>query len=987
MMTMRRASLTVLALVAASCGDPTIEEYEPRAGVITGTVLVASLPRTDPPNPCVPTPARGNVIVTLFAEDMLPPPEGTSSPLSFIVVPEASFFPADDLGDGVFAAPFTIPTVPAGRYQVRAFLDADDDFHPTISLLAQPTAGDVGGGYVDDDGAFRIVEVKNEAATPQITVRVGRAIPVERPGFAHSSTTTFTVPYATPQRLVLSSRAIMATEVTMKPECTRFLVQYVDADGDGTPDDSNGDHLPDLYPQVLLRRINAPGETGTILIPGIIDPLPYRDLLAVVPAVPTATLAVLLPPLAARQTAAGLELLPAPPPGEYETIVISGTGQTWQVPNDLAIVQPAAPMDPTQVQTVSMVEGPAAPPGGISGRVQVQSEAQGEVYVVAFDAANPPPPEGTGTPVGLASIPRTAFSGAGAQVREADFVIRGLPPATYSLVAILDANDNFSPLVPLLAQPDAGDVLGAGTTPITVTNTVEAGAIVQVGQALPFDRPAFEFDAGISIARTAFPATIRLESHDIPALGIEDAIFPVTLTQSDADADNTLDLRPRVLLTRMVDSGDPRTAPNDPRVTIIPGIVNAIPFLSALAGSASVIPTQSIDVILPPVALVANASGGFDRVSPPPPGRYRVNVLSSTGQTWSVPSDVDVVLGRVGGPAEDATQARFITVEDTAVPGGVITGRITLGVAPPEGDFSVVVFAFATNDPPPPNGSGRPRAVAVVPKADFDAGNTAAYALGGLTTGTYQVRAFLDADDDFVPWFDTLNQPDAGDVGGGHIDTMNGRLLDVSVMALGPPATDIGVTIVQPLAVPVDRPVFSLVPADARVDPSTGTTAVSLMSLNVTTDVLSQMGVFVVQWVDRNADGVADDVNGDGFPDTYPIVVAQQLSEDPSNLALEPDGVQIPGFINPGQFAGAGFPAADPTQVQASIVATTVGVVFPGFGARPSNPTMPVMAPDGRYRITVIAPTGQTWSIPNEMSQAAGTALEMTQGRYLTVQD
>lgn len=983
---MKRSSIAFLTVIVASCGEPTIEEYEPHAGVITGTVLVASQPESN--DPCVPAPARGNVIVTLFAEDMLPPPEGTSSPLSFIVVPESAFFSVEEQGEGLFAAPFTIPTVPGGRYQVRAFLDADGDFRPTIPLLAQPTAGDVGGGFVDDAGEFRILEVRDDAATPQITVRVGLPIPVERPGFAHSSTTSFTVPYATPQTLILSSRAIQATDVTMKPECTSFLVQYVDVDGDGTPDDSNGDHLPDLYPQVLLRRINGPGETGTILIPGIIDPLPYQDALSVVPAVPTATLAVLLPPLAVEQTADGLTFLPAPPPGEYETIVISGTGQTWQVPNDLAVVQPNDPVDATQMQTVSMIEGPPAPGGGIRGRVQVSSEAEGEVYVVAFDAANPPPPVGTGTPVGLATIPRDAFSGAGAQVREADFAISGLPPATYLLVAILDANDNFSPLVSLLAQPDAGDVLGQGTAPITVATGVVPGAVVQVGQVLPFDRPAFSFDDQISLARTAFPATIRLESHDVPAVGVEDAIFPVTLTEADADADNTPDLLPRVLLTRMVDGADPRTAPNDPRLTIIPGIVNAIPFLSALAGSASVVPTTTLDVVLPPVALVANASGVLEQVSPPPPGRYRVNVLSSTGQTWSVPNDLDIALGRAGGPLADPTQSRYITVEDTGVPGGAIAGTVTLAVAPPADDFSVIVFAFATNDPPPPLGTGRPRAIAIVGKEDFAAGNTASYALGGLATGTYQVRAFLDADDDFVPWYDPLNQPDAGDVGGGHIDTMTAQLLDVSVMALGPPVTGIDVTIVQPLTVPVDRPVFGLVPADARLDLSTGSVAVTLDALSVTTDVLSQMGVFVVQWVDRNRDGTADDVNGDGNPDTYPIVIAQQLDpDDPSNLTLAPDAVRIPGFINPGQFVPAGFPAADPTQVQAQVVATSISMVFPALGARPSDPLTPVRPPEGRYQITVVAPTGQTWTVPNVLMSAAGTALEATQGRYLTVSD
>lgn len=983
-----RATVLALTLVAA-CGDPTIEEYEPRTGIITGTVLYRSLVEPAEPNPCVPTPARGNVIVTLFAEDRLPPPQGTSGPVGFIVVPADAFFPSGSADDGLFAAPFTMPTVSAGRYQLRAFLDADGDFNPTIPLLAQVTAGDVGGGYVDDDGEFRIVEVENDRATQQVTISVGRAVPFERPAFAITSTATFEVPYATPQRLVLSAHPIQTTDVNMIPECTRFLVQYADLDGDGEPDDVNGDHLPDLFPQVLLRRIVPADPTESIIIPGIIDPLPFRDALAVVPGVPTDTLEVLLPPVAIRQTASGRELLDSVPPGTYETIVISGTGQTWSVPNDLALVQPADPVDSTQTQTVVMAPGAPLPTGGISGRVQVVSEEEGTVYVVAFSAANPGPPEGTGTPVGIATIPNEALMAAGAGVREAPFTIRGLPDGTYVLVAILDANGDFSPLVPLVAQPNAGDVLGAGTAPITVSGGIAEGAVVQIGQSLPFDRPAFSFDEDIAIPRTSLPTSIRLDAHDIAALGIEDAVFPVSLAGEDADGDNLPDLRPRVLLTRM-GPGDPRTAPSSSPLTIIPGIVNPIPFLATLAGGTPVVPATSLEIILPPIALVANAAGGFDRVSPPPEGRYRVNVLSATGQTWSVPSDLDIALGRVGGPLEDPTQARFVSIVGPPgggdVPGGAITGRVTLAVAPPEEDFSVIVFAFASNDPPPPDGSGRPRAITVVPKAAFDTSNTAPYALGGLTTGMYQVRAFLDADDDFVPWFDTLNQPDAGDVGGGHLDPGVGALIDVSVDALGAPVQDVGVTIIPALAYPTDRPAFALSPPDARLDPSTGSVTVTLDALVANTDILMQEGVFVVRWIDRDRNGQADDINGDTNPDVYPIVLAQQLDEtDETNQTLVPDGVQIPGIVNPGQFPG--FPAGDPTQVQATVLAESVSVVFPAVGVRPSNPTQQVSPPEGRYRVTVISPSGQTWSTPNELVDAAGTALPMTQGRYLTVRD
>lgn len=982
-----RYSAALLLLFFAACADPVIDEYEPRTGVITGTVLYAASALGE--DPCVPTPARGNVIVTLFEENNLPPPDGTSSPVSFIVVPEEAFFPAGASADeGVFAAPFTFPTVASGRYQLRAFLDADGDFHPTISLLAQPTAGDVGGGYVDSGtGEFLVVEVKDDRVTSQITVTVGLPIPVERPAFTITSTPSYTVPFATPQTMTIESYAIQREQVSMRPECTAFLVQYV-RDDEGAFVDANGDHLPDLYPTVILRRRNQPEDTSTVIVPAIINPLSYQARLATMPAVPTTRLDLIVPPAALETSETGSRVLNAVPPGEYDTIVISGTGQTWQIPNDLDVVQPAGGPDPSQSVVVQMNEGGVLPSGGISGRVTVMSEEVGEVYIVAFDATDPPPPEGTGEPRGLATVPRDAFTVTGPGVRNADFTLGGLAPGTYLLVAILDANDNFSPLVSLLAQPDAGDVLGGAAAPVTVRDEIVSGQQVVVGQPLAFDRPAFSFDDGIEIDRIGFPTTIRLTPHDIDALGIDSDTIPVALTNQDEDGDNLVDLRPRVLLTRMVDGGDPRTAPNDPRLTIIPGIVSPIPFLGSLAGGPPVVPADSLDIILPPVALVATASGALERVSPPPAGRYRVNVLSVTGQTWSVPNDLDVVLQRAGGPNEDPTQARFVTVRDSPVPSGAILGDITLGVPPPTGPFGVVVFAFATNDPPPPLGDGRPRAISIVPGAAFGGGTTASYALGGLTTGTYQVRAFLDANASFVPWFDPLNQPDMGDVGGGYLNLMNGTLLDVSVDALGAPATGIAVTIPGQLAYPTDRPVFSLVPDTATLRLATGSVAPSLQSLTVGTNLLTANGVFAVQWADLDGNGVADDVNGDMNPDTFPIVVADQLDpDDPTNQRLAPDPVRIPGFINPGQFVGLGFPAGDPTETQTVVLATDVDVVFTSNAIRLSDGQR-VSPPPGRYRITVVGPSGRTWSIPNVLAGAVGSSpLPETQGDYLTVAD
>ncbi len=983
--TKARYALALTAIAAVGCDGIGINEFQPHTGVIQGTVVYPG------------GTARGNVIITLFAEDRLPPPTGTSGPLNFVIVPEASMFGSAKAGEpGDFSAPFTIPTVPAGRYQIRAFVDADGDFNPLFGLLGQATAGDVGGGFVDPaTGAFQIVEVKTDEITADgILVSIGRTFPVERPAFAITSTPTYTVPLATPAQLVLRSHPIMRDQVKMTPELTQFLVQYVDEDGNGAPDDANGDHLPDVYPRVLLRKVVAEGDdcvapACSVIIPVVTNPLPFLDALND-PArgfALTTVLDLIVPPVSLRVTAEGREIVPTIPPGKYETIVIAGTGQTWQIPNDLDSIQPTA-TDPTQAQLVDMVAGPALPPGVITGTIAAPLDAEGDAYVIAFDAANPPPPQGTGTPVGLATVPAAAFSTTGTQ-KVASFTLAGLAPGAYILSGLLDADSSFSPLVSLLSQPSAGDW---GTSQPAVVRVTGAGPTAGVGLTLdfayPFDRPAFGFET-VKIQRRALPAVITLDTHPISALGMTaDAVrFPVSLTSDDANGDNLIDLLPQVLLTRMLDTSDPRTAPNDPERIIIPATVDPLSFIVPLASGAPLVPAEQLRLILPPVAIRIAADGSRERVAPVPPGRYRINVITRFSQTWSVPSDLDVQLGRVGTGAADPTQIGFVEIENDPIPPGAIVGDIAIAAGPPPDGSSVVVLAFADGDPPPPQGAGRPRAIAVVPAADFGGGATASYALGGLPTGTYQVRAFLDANGSFVPWFDTMSQPDSGDVGGGHLDLQRGLLIDVEVNALMGPTTGVRVTIVPTLAYPVDRPAFSM-PTDTVLSRGSGPLMVTIDATDHNSDVLSVEGAFVVQWVDLDGNGEADDFNGDGNRDTFPLVVAELLDpEDPTNQTVATDRVMMFGIVDPRQFTPLGFPVGDITATSSRALTTRLSVAFPPLAIEPDRPANPIPAPAGKYRVTLIGATGQTWSVPNELQRAITIdgGLEAAQSRYLEV--
>jgi hypothetical protein len=123
------------------------------------------------------------------------------------------------------------------------------------------------------------------------------------------------------------------------------------------------------------------------------------------------------------------------------------------------------------------------------------------------------------------------------------------------------------------------------------------------------------------------------------------------------------------------------------------------------------------------------------------------------------------------------------------------------------------------------------------------------------------------------------------------------------------------VVIAPQLAFTDDRPVFSPI-AGATMRRGTPT-PIRLDAVTSVSNVLRAAGTFPVRWADLDGNGVADDLNGDGNPDVLPIVVAELLDPaDASNLSLATPHTLLYSLIDPGQFAGQGFPATDPTQLR-----------------------------------------------------------------------
>lgn len=348
---------------------------------------------------------------------------------------------------------------------------------------------------------------------------------------------------------------------------------------------------------------------------------------------------------------------------------------------------------------------------------------------------------------------------------------------------------------------------------------------------------------------------------------------------------------------------------------------------------------------------------------------------------------------------------------------------------------NVVLFLFDAARPPPPAGTGRPVAFSVVPQSalsgDDIAGTaglfSAPYAFSLVAPGDYLVRGFLDANDDFVPWFGVLAEANGGDVGGGHIDqtTRQSKIVTIGIgeKSLPVAAQDVAVTVSDVARLPADRPVFEAFGAGAAVTLTAPRTTIDLVSRPITEGVVSQrQPIFLARLVDDDGDGKADDANRDGVPDFWPRVVVRKMAEDASVVTDENDldrdgiidatgadyehvdgaGATIPAdgkpdvvvlaagfdFMEhlPTLIDGAGKPKATPTPL------TKLKLAIQLRALDVSNPAAPQVlkgVPPGRYAVTVIQSTGQTWRVPNELSPGfdarAGLPTVASQGFVIQV--
>ena len=149
------------------------------------------------------------------------------------------------------------------------------------------------------------------------------------------------------------------------------------------------------------------------------------------------------------------------------------------------------PLDPDAPDVLNVLSGTVV----VSG-----ADAVADTVILVYDAANPPPPVGTGRPMTFATVPSDAFEKKAGGVPSAPWAITEVPDGDYLVTALMDVDGNFQPLITATAGSTCGDWLGAYFTDITTgayaTVHVEGGKFlggitVAVGREMTTQRPAY----------------------------------------------------------------------------------------------------------------------------------------------------------------------------------------------------------------------------------------------------------------------------------------------------------------------------------------------------------------------------------------------------------------------------------------------------------------------------------------------------------------
>ena len=910
---------------------------------------------------------------------------------------------------GAFSAPFTFTQVRSGRsYQIRAFIDATHEFDPLFDYAQQPRAGDPAGGYgeIGPGGELRLlpIQVGPGQAVNGITVGFTQALSYDPPSFELiGGAQTLDQDMDQPARLKVRIAHLPARGASFAR--AHFALE-LDRDAQGSPRSTFNDGLYDVFPRVFLRQLTSVDEAGNAidlaLRSGAIVPCQAVSL-PVLPAL--LNLAAGAPPIAqdllevmVEPFALGADLRPLAriPAGEYQLVVIQRSGQVWTLPNQLG--DPANAGTPyftaSQADAVTIASLRTLPANSVSGTVVWSggaSIASGNIVVQAYrdDPYDPPPPLGAALPVRVQIVPASAAV-PDARGFRAPYRIGGLAPGSYIVQALDDVDGNFSPFA-LLRTPTGGDLVGAVLEPgsgrpaaVAVSGDV-GGKDVTLVQQLSSDPPAFEIDPSTPAQMPADQVTpvrfgLRARPLSFPAGKAPAPQFAVQLvrdpagTAVDADHDGLPDVWPRVFLVRL-DPSDPSglTQYRSPdlhttQTQVIAAAVDSTPFLPALrpqpGGNAPAVLTGHLEIIVRPALFDASAPGAPPRRLPSlEPGRYRIVLLSQTGQVWQIPNEagsaaldplvVCATAPCAPGTVQTQSQSNAFQVLAPAHPRytGGISGFLTVVGAP--AIASAYVFAYAMDAQPP---FGLPVSADFHLGTEFQ-GGTVGYRLPNLPGGDYIVSAVVDARGDFA----TTPAVFAMAPGAGSL------VAAPSIASVG--ATFASLSLTAAAAMP-SRPSFQLAGTASGADFDLPFNGGALASMQIEPTAILDATVTPLRPDSSAALTLA--CGGSGKPDVGSVSIELIKVDGAAGLLAEVDSTGKATVLS-GSLDSTQFSSASCTPGGLYAATGSLSVVVQKASSAKVNLLDPRVAPvsvplvPGRYSLAITSAAKQIWRVPNEL--------------------